>query len=337
MHKMVGKYYFVMLGLILLFSCELIFAAEHSYLVVYSSVDQEFSEPILKQFEKQTGIQVKAVYDAEASKTVGLERRLISEKSKPKADVFWNSEYLRTFKLASEDVLAPSPLTDAEAIPATYRAADGLWNGFGIRARAFIVNNRLVPANETPKKLTDLTDPKWKGKAAIARPYFGTTSTHFAALYAKMGEGKFIEFLKALKANRVALLPGNSDVKDAVVAGKYAFGLTDTDDINVALEKEEPVSMVYLDQDGEGSFEIFHTVSMVKEGPNPDNAKKLLEYLSSLEVEKELIKSGAVQLSVRKIAKADENEERPKLWHTAGNELLKALEPSAKLIRAHLE
>ena len=260
---MVGKYYFVMLGLILLFSCELIFAAEHSYLVVYSSVDQEFSEPILKQFEKQTGIQVKAVYDAEASKTVGLERRLISEKSKPKADVFWNSEYLRTFKLASEDVLAPSPLTDAEAIPATYCAEDGLWNGFGIRARAFIVNNKLVPANQAPKKLTDLTDPKWKGKAAIARPYFGTTSTHFAALYAKMGEGKFIEFLKALKANRVALLPGNSDVKDAVVAGKYAFGLTDTDDINVALEKEEPVSMVYLDQDGEGSFEIFHTVSKI--------------------------------------------------------------------------
>lgn len=308
-----------------------------SSVVVYSSVDQAFSEPILKQFEKQTGIQVKAVYDAEASKTVGLERRLISEKAKPKADVFWNSEYLRTFKLASEGVLAPSPSSDAETIPATYCAEDGLWNGFGIRARAFIVNNKLVPANETPKKLTDLTDPKWKGKAAIARPYFGTTSTHFAALYAKMGEETFIEFLKALKANQVALLPGNSDVKDAVVAGKYAFGLTDTDDINVALEKEEPVSMVYLDQDGEGSFEIFHTASMVKGGPNPDNAKKLLEYLTSPEVERELIKSGAVQLSVRKAAKLGENEELPKLWHTAGNELLKALASSAKLIRAYLE
>lgn len=306
-------------------------------IVAYSSVDQEFSEPILKQFEKQSGIKVKAVYDAEASKTVGLERRLISEKSKPKADVFWNSEYLRTFKLASEGVLTPFAPANAKAIPATYLAKDKLWTGFGIRARAFIVNNKLVPANETPKKLTDLTDPKWKGKAAIARPYFGTTSTHFAALYAKMGEKKFIEFLKALKANQVALLPGNSDVKDAVVAGKFAFGLTDTDDATVALQKNEPVSMIYLDQEGEGAFEIFHTASMVKGGPNPDNAKKLIEYLTRPEVEKELIKSGAVQLSVRKPTKADKKDKQPKLWHTAGSELLKALEPSAKLIRAHLE
>lgn len=328
-----GKILWLMMFFVLIIGSVPVYSANE--IVVYSSVDQEFSEPILKQFEKQSGITVKAVYDAEASKTVGLERRLISEKSKPKADVFWNSEYLRTFKLASEGVLTPFTPANAKTIPATYRAKDNLWTGFGIRARAFIVNNKLVPANEAPKKLTDLTAPKWKGKAAIARPYFGTTSTHFAALYAKMGEKKFIEFLKALKANQVALLPGNSDVKDAVVAGKYAFGLTDTDDINVALEKKEPVSMVYLDQDGEGSFEIFHTASMVKGGPNPENAKKLIEYLTSPEVEKELIKSGAVQLSVRKPAKADKKQ--PKLWHTAGSELLKALEPSAKLIRAHLE
>lgn len=323
------------LSLLLSIMCNATFGDQTKEVVIYSSVDQEFSEPILKQFEKESGIKVKAIYDAEASKTVGLERRLISEKSRPKADVFWNSEYLRTFKLASEGVLAPYIPATVSEIPSTYLAEDHLWTGFGIRSRAFIVNNKLVPPDEAPKKLTDLIDPKWKGKAAIAQPYFGTTSTHFAALYARMGEKNFIDFLTALKNNQIALLPGNSDVKDAVVAGRYVFGLTDTDDINVALEKGAPVSMIYLDQDTDGSFDVFHTVALINGGPNPENAKQLIDYLTSSRVEQGLINSGAVQLSVRK--EKNPGEQLPKLWHIAGEQLLKTLGPSAKVIRAYLE
>ena len=331
------KIIFILLILII-FPCANAYTANTSdYVIVYSSVDQEFSEPILKQFEKQSGIKVKAVYDAEASKTVGLERRLISEKSRPKADVFWNSEHLRTFKLASLGVLAPYASANAKSIPASYRAGDNLWTGFGIRARVFIVNNKLVPKNQMPAKLTDLADPKWKGKIVIAKPTIGTTSTHFASLYARMGEKKYIEFLKALKANHVAILPGNSDVKDAVVAGKYAFGLTDSDDVFVAQQKKAPVSMVYPDQGGEGSFEIIYTVSMIKGGPNPENAKKLIDYLTSPKVAQELIASGAVMYSVQQPVSAGTKEKLPKFWRASGNELLKALEPSAKLIRAHLD
>ncbi|MEA2091963.1 MAG: iron ABC transporter substrate-binding protein, partial [Campylobacterota bacterium] len=68
-------------------------------LVVYTSVDQVFSSKILKEFEKETGIDVKAVYDTEASKAVGLEKRLLQEREHPKADIFWNSENLRTARL----------------------------------------------------------------------------------------------------------------------------------------------------------------------------------------------------------------------------------------------
>lgn len=312
-------------------------ALGNDQVIIYTSVDQEFSEPILKQFEKQTSILVKAVYDAEASKTVGLERRLLSEKSRPRADVFWNSEYLRTFKLAASDILMPYTPEASKSIPDTYSGPARLWAGFGIRARVFIVNNELVQKNKVPEKLFDLIDPKWKSKVAIAKPYFGTTSTHFAALYAKMGGQKYIDFLKALKANDVAILPGNSDVRDAVVAGKYVFGLTDTDDVSTALAKNDPVTMVFLDQDKEGSFEVFHTVSLIKDGPNPENAQKLIDYLTSAEVENELIKSGAVQISVRASGNGNVLGDQPVLWHVDAQKLMAALEPSAKLIRTYLE
>ena len=66
---------------------------------IYTSLDRPHSEPILKKFEEATGIEVKAVYDTEASKTIGLINRLYAEKENPKADVFWNSEVLRTIQL----------------------------------------------------------------------------------------------------------------------------------------------------------------------------------------------------------------------------------------------
>lgn len=58
--------------------------------VVYTSLDKVFSQPILEAFEKETGITVKAVYDSEAAKTTGMVNRLIAEKNSPRADVFWN-------------------------------------------------------------------------------------------------------------------------------------------------------------------------------------------------------------------------------------------------------
>jgi iron(III) transport system substrate-binding protein len=238
--------------------------------VIYSSVDQEFAEPVLKRFEKDSGIKVRAVFDAEASKTVGLERRLLAEKARPKADVFWNSEYLRTVRLASEGVLAGYKPAPAAEIPAKFRVESDLWSGFGVRARVLLINTNLVNSETAPRKLSDLTDPKWRGKVAIAKPYFGTTSTHFAALYAHWGASRFVDFLKALKANQVALLPGNADVRDAVVDGRYAIGLTDTDDAAAPVKSGKAVKIVFPDQDGEGAFGVFHTVSLVRGGPNPD-------------------------------------------------------------------
>ena len=48
--------------------------------VVYVSEDQVFSEPILKDFERETGITVKSVFDTEESKSTGVMNRLIAEK-----------------------------------------------------------------------------------------------------------------------------------------------------------------------------------------------------------------------------------------------------------------
>ena len=56
--------------------------------VVYSALDKEFSQPILDQFEKQTGIKVLAKFDVESQKTVGLVSEIIQTQNRPRVDVF---------------------------------------------------------------------------------------------------------------------------------------------------------------------------------------------------------------------------------------------------------
>jgi iron(III) transport system substrate-binding protein len=314
----------------------LISTVAHSQSVVYSSTDQEYAEAVLKEAEAATAQKVTAIFDAEASKTVGLERRLIAEKPKPKADLFWNSEFLRTHRLDKQGVLAPTAVDKSFGIPASVTAPHSV--GVGIRGRVIAVNTALVKEAERPKRLEDLADPRFKGKVAIARPLFGTTSTHFAALHAQWGAAKFTAFLQALKKNEVAILPGNGDVRDAVAAGRMAVGLTDTDDAVGAIKRGQPLAMVFPDQQSEGAFGIYMTVALVKGGPNPAGAQKLLEYLVSEKTEARLIELGAVQLSVRAtgpVAK-EIGSPRPKLWFMDPAKINASLEPSVELIRKHL-
>lgn len=73
--------------------------------VVYTSVDQVYSEPVFRDFENRTGITVLAVYDVEATKTTGLVNRLIAERNRPQADVFWSGEFGQTLLLKNESIL----------------------------------------------------------------------------------------------------------------------------------------------------------------------------------------------------------------------------------------
>lgn len=268
---------------------------------VYVSHDRNLSEPVLQAFEQKTGIRVDAVYDTEANKTTGLVNRLLAEQSQPQADVFWNNEVGRTLQLKERGVLVASSTVQPDPVSAPYTDKDQVWFGFAGRGRVLVVNAEQVAEAEQPQGLGDLSDPRWRGRAAIANPHFGTTGTHFAALYAQWGEARFRAWLRVLRANKVAMLPGNAQVRDKVASGEYAFGLTDTDDVNGAFLDGKPVRLVIPDQrpNGLGVFVIPNTVAQVNAAPHPVQAQQLLEYLLSPEVETQLAAGRGAQIPLR--------------------------------------
>ncbi len=181
--------------------------------VVYTSHDQIFSEPILKDFEKTAGIRVRAVYDTEETKSTGVALRIVAERDHPQADVFWANEPLRPVMLKQQGLLAVYQSPSADGIPSRYRDSDGTWTGFAARARVILYNTNQVKAAEAPSSVLDLVNPRWKGRAGLANPLFGTTTTQVVALFDLWGESQAKKFLDAVKANGVKMVTSNGEAR----------------------------------------------------------------------------------------------------------------------------
>ncbi|PKL65983.1 MAG: ABC transporter substrate-binding protein [Methanomicrobiales archaeon HGW-Methanomicrobiales-3] len=272
--------------------------------VVYTSVDQIYSEPVFHDFENETGIRVLAVYDVEATKTTGLVNRLIAEKNRPRADVFWSGEFGQTILLKNESVLTAYSSPSAADIPPQFLDEDDYWTGFGGRARVFIVNTDRLTPDQYPESIYDLLSARYAGNTVgIAYPMFGTTATHAAALYSYLGTDEARGFFTNISNREVRVVDGNSVVRDLVVDGQLAFGLTDTDDACGAVEKGAHVAIIVPDQ-GEGrmgTLVIPNTVALIAGAPHPDEAKAFIDYVLDKKTEDAMVNSGWIQIPSRDV------------------------------------
>jgi iron(III) transport system substrate-binding protein len=266
--------------------------------VVYTALDRMFSEPIFDEFERTTGIEVLAVWDTESTKTVGLTQRIRSERLRPRCDVFWNNEILNTLLLAKDGLLASASPVAAANYPPEHRDPNGLWHGFAARARVFIVNTTLVPEAEMPRAIDDLLDPRWKGRAGIAKPLFGTTASHIACIAAERGRDGTAAFLRGLRENEVRVLSGNKQCAEEVGRGRLAFALTDTDDAILEIDAGRPVRIVYPESRAGETQTILlpNTLALIEGAPNRANALRLMAFLLAPGVEERLARGASAQI-----------------------------------------
>lgn len=264
--------------------------AEAPKVVLYVSADDHVTRPVVRAFEEETGFRVQVVPDTEEMKTTGLGNRLIAERDNPQADVFWSSEIFNTVRLAEEGVVER-------------------WREFAARARVIVYSPKRLAEADIPRTWMDLTRPRFRGRIVIADPRFGTTGGHLAAMKAYWsrtgGAGYYEAFLMGLADNEVRMLPGgNAAVVRAVAEGEADLGLTDTDDVWAAQARGFAVELVYPRHDlegaeGGGTLLIPNTAALVRGGPNPAPAARLVEFLASERVERMLAESSSHNVPLR--------------------------------------
>ena len=266
--------------------------------IVYVSEDRVFSEPILKDFEKETGIKIKPVYDTEETKSTGAMNRLIAEKNNPQADVYWANEPIRAIVLRQKGISTSYFSPNAEGIPSLFKGPEGYWTGFSARARVFVISAE----GEAPGSILDYTNEKWKNQSVIANPLFGTTTSWVAALFVAWGDEKAKDFMEKMQQNGVKISTSNGESTTLIVNKEYAFSLVDSDDAANVIRDGKDVRQIYPDQEeGElGCLILPNAAVLIKGGPNPENAKKLIDYLLSHETERKLAFADCAQIPLHK-------------------------------------
>jgi iron(III) transport system substrate-binding protein len=262
-------------------------------LVVYCAHDSIYSEKILRDFETRTGNPVSIRFDTEATKSLGLTELLIREKDAPRCDVFWNNELLGMLDLHERGLLQPYVGPGHARIPAAFKAADGSWTGFAARLRVVIFNTAKI--GTTPPNL-DLLPGSDHSRLAIAKPLYGTTLTHYAALWQLWGRDKLSAWHHDWRRSGGREANGNSAVKDLVAEGVCFAGYTDTDDFFAAKDAGQPVALHPVRLENGKTICIPNTVAIIRGTKRTKSARQLVDFLLSAETELALAQSKARQI-----------------------------------------
>ncbi len=270
-------------------------------LVVYYSIDESFAREVLDEFEKRSGIKLLRIGDTEAGKTTGLVNKIMREaqSSKPRADVFWSSEIFQTIRLARLGLLSPYDSPAAEDIPSPYKDPQHRWTAMALRGRVLAYDPQRTEAAALPQSWRQLAEPRYAVDLAIANPLFGTTRGHVAAMFSLWGAKPATAFLQGLSDEGVTVVDGNSSAVRALIAGQVQYAMTDTDDVLMAQRSGASVDMRYLDMGDGGTLFIPCTVALIKGGPHEVQARALVDYLVSGEVERMLAQSESRNIPVR--------------------------------------
>ncbi|MFZ7200518.1 Fe(3+) ABC transporter substrate-binding protein [Avibacterium avium] len=250
---------------------------------VYSYRQPYLIEPILKQFEQETGVKVNFIF---ADK--GLVERVKREGELSPADVLLTVDISRVMEIVNAGLAQPiqSKVLDSN-IPAQFRDSQGKW--FALTSRARVVYSSKDRVGKLPASFTyyDLSKPELKGKVCVRSGKHSYNVSLIASMIAHDGVEKAKDFLTGLKAN-LAQKPqgGDRDQVKAIKEGVCDYSLGNSYYYGKMLEDEKQKSWAeaayinYPNQETVGTHMNISGVVIAKYAPNKDNAVKLVEFLS---------------------------------------------------------
>ena len=249
---------------------------------IYSFRQPFLIQPILDDFTKQTGIKTNVVF---AKK--GLIERVKRECKHSKADLVLTSNFSALIQLEDLDLTQSinSDVVNAN-VPSTFRDADGQWIALTKRVRnVYSAKERVGALGELTYE--DLADPKYKGKICTRSGKHPYNLGLVASMVAHHGEAKTKQWLEGVKANLARKPQGNdrAQVKavkeglcDLALGNSYYFGKMMQDEQQKSWA--EAVYINFPNQTNRGSHINVSGVVMTRYAKNPENALKLIEYMT---------------------------------------------------------
>ena len=264
------------LTILLLFT--VIGAVRAETLTIYSGRSKSLVEPIIKQFEQETGIQVKVSY----ANTTQLAATLLTERNKSPAALFWAQDAGALGVVSKEAMFEKLPESILAKVPSDFRDADGFWVATSGRARVLAYSPERVKMEELPQSIFDLTQPIWKDRVGWA-PTNASFQAFVTALRRQAGEERAEEWLRSMKANGAKKYAKNTPIIEALAAGEIDLGLPNHYYL-LRFKKGNssyPVAQTFFKADDPGNLVNIAGIGILKSSDNKDTALKFVEFLLS--------------------------------------------------------
>lgn len=258
-------------------------ARTEGQLTIYSARREALMKPLVDAFTAQTGITV----TLKSGSAGELAQSIEQERGRTGADIYFTTDAATAENLRQKGLLEPYVSPNAATVPAEFKAADGSWTGVIGRSRNIIYNTELVKAEDAPRSVFELTDPKYRHKLAMASIREGGVRLWLASLIQERGEEAATRYINELLANGMKVLPNHTEVTNAVARGEVALGLTNHYYYALELKKNAnaPLGLIYPDQGPNdiGTLVTPLTVSIIKGAKNPQAARAFVDFTLSRE------------------------------------------------------
>lgn len=248
--------------------------------VVYTSRQPYLIEPVFERYTALTGVTVDFTSDNEAS----LIERLAAEGGRTQADLFMTVDAGNLWHAADRGLLQPaqSSLLD-ERIPAQLADEQGRWYGLSVRARTIVYHPDRVAVSEL-STFEDLADERWSGRLCLRTSRKVYNQSLVALMIEHHGEERTEEIVRGWVKN-LATNPYSSDTQtiEAVAAGQCDVAIVNSYYLGrkLADDPDYPVHLFWANQDTTGVHVNISGAGITRHAPRPDQARALLEWLSS--------------------------------------------------------
>jgi len=245
--------------------------------VVYSAISTKVMQAFVDGFQKKNpGVTVQVISGGSGE----LLSRMKAERNNPRGDIFSGPD-TDVFD-GSIDLYMPYKSTESAAFDAAAHDPQGRYYGFSTNFQVMIINTKMMPLDQAPKTWADLAKPEFKGKFIMANP--AQSGSAFSQLHQIVGIHGWDVMDKII--NNATFVSSSKLAFQNIAKGEMPIGLTSEFNVVQAKEEGNPVAAVYP---ADGTALINDANGIIKGGPNPANAQKFLDYISSKEAHEILV------------------------------------------------
>ncbi|GAA2213748.1 ABC transporter substrate-binding protein [Nonomuraea monospora] len=254
------------------------------------SYQQAFEQAVLPEFEKTCGCQVTYI----AGSSTDTVAKLKAQKDAPQIDVALIDDGPQA-QAAEAGLLAaldPAAVTRLAKVEKVARLPGDVGVGFAMTATGLAYNSKWYADNglPAPRKLSDLADPKLKGKVVLPS-ISNTYGVGALMLAAREGDGTVESGFAGVKkvAANAFTFDTTADVSNYFLQGQAVASVWGGSRVETLADKNFPIKFAYPE---EGAIPLLATANVVAKAPHADLAQKFVNALLEPAIQQKLAAEG---------------------------------------------